>query len=69
MASSTSAASPYLAAGEGRLGHGAHQVIDRMDARKIQRFERNEFVLNRIVQVAVDAGTVWSLMLQMVSPK
>jgi hypothetical protein len=40
-----------------------------MDLIEIQRLERDELVLNGIVQVAVDAGTVWSLVLQMESPK
>ena len=44
-----------LAAGERGPGHGAHQIVDGMNLGEIERFERDQAVGYRIVQLAVDA--------------
>ena len=47
-----------LASGEGGLAHGAHQVVDRVHFLEIERLQRNQPVLNRIVQLALDSGAI-----------
>ncbi len=44
-----------LTARESRLGHGSHQSIDRRHFRQIQRFQRNQAVLDGIMQMSVFA--------------
>ena len=44
-----------LTAGERRLGHRAHQSVDRLDLAEIERLQRDQTIGYRIVQLAVDA--------------
>src|SRR5262249_44932773 len=58
MASSTSTASPRRAkwpAGELGVRHTFHQLANALDLGKVERENRREFVLHRIVQFAVNA--------------
>ena len=43
-----------LASGERSLRHGPHQAVNRSDLAQVQRFQRNQPILNRIVQLPVD---------------
>src|SRR5439155_4801460 len=44
-----------LAAGEGSLRHGAHEVVDGVHSSQIERFEGNESIFDRIVQMTIFA--------------
>ena len=43
-----------LAAGERRLGHRPHQLVNGMNFAQVERFQRNQTIGHRIVQLAVD---------------
>src|SRR4029077_16404902 len=43
-----------LASGERSLRHGPHQAVNGPDSAQIQRLQRNQPVLNRVVQLSVD---------------
>ena len=47
-----------LAPGECGLRHRPHQVINRADAGKIQRLQRNQAVFDGIVELSVDSCAV-----------
>jgi hypothetical protein len=46
-----------LASGKGGLGHRPDQAVDRIDLAEIERLERNQAVLDGIVQVPIFALT------------
>ena len=47
-----------LAACERRLGHGTHQIINRVNVIQVQRLQRHQTVFHRIVQMTMDAAAV-----------
>ena len=57
-----------LPAGECGLGHGAHQVVDRMHFPEIERLQWNQPVLDWIVQMALHTGAVMIVMFQVAPP-
>jgi hypothetical protein len=53
-----------LAASESGFRHGAHQTVNGADFAEVERLQRDELILNRIVQLALDPRAIVIAMFQ-----